>query len=136
VRIVLDTNVLISGVLNPRGAPGSILSAVLNKSVNVLFDDRILTEYREVLQRPKFQFPDDYIETLLEFMEFEGVYVVAGPSSATLPDSDDLPFYEVAVAGGADYLVTENDRHFPVDRMVVSPRAFLDTLSENDERTR
>jgi len=128
VRIVLDTNVLISGVLNPHGAPGLILNAVLNKAVTLLLDDRILFEYREVLLRPKFRFPIDYIQSLLEFLEYESTYIIAGPSSALVPDSDDIPFYEVAISGRADYLVTGNDKHFPPEQLIVSPREFVDVL--------
>jgi len=128
VRIVLDTNVLISGVLNPHGAPGLILNSVLNKAVTLLLDDRILFEYREVLLRPKFHFPIDYIQSLLEFLEYESTYIIAGPSSALVPDSDDIPFYEVAISGRADYLVTGNDKHFPPEQLIVSPREFVDVL--------
>jgi putative PIN family toxin of toxin-antitoxin system len=128
VRIVLDTNVLISGVLNPHGAPGSILNAVLNKAVTLLLDDRILFEYREVLLRPKFRFPIDYIQSLLEFLEYESTYIIAGPSSALVTDSDDIPFYEVAISGRADYLVTGNDKHFPPEQLIVSPHEFVDVL--------
>ena len=128
MRIVLDTNVLISGVLNPHGAPGLILNAVLNKAVTLLLDDRILFEYREVLLRPKFRFPIDYIQSLLEFLEYESTYIIAGPSSALVPDSDDIPFYEVAISGRADYLVTGNDKHFPPEQLIVSPREFVDVL--------
>ena len=128
MRIVLDTNVLISGVLNPHGAPGLILNSVLNKAVTLLLDDRILFEYREVLLRPKFHFPIDYIQSLLEFLEYESTYIIAGPSSALVPDSDDIPFYEVAISGRADYLVTGNDKHFPPEQLIVSPREFVDVL--------
>ncbi len=128
MRIVLDTNVLISGVLNPHGAPGSILNAVLNKSVTVLVDDRILSEYRKVLLRPKFHFPVDYIQSLLEYLEYDSTYITAAPAKEVVPDSDDIPFYEVAISGGADYLVTGNDKHFPPEKLVVSPRVFLEVL--------
>lgn len=128
MRIVLDTNVLISGILNPHGAPGSILNAVLNEEVTVLVDDRILSEYRDVLLRPKFRFPEDYVESVLEFLECGLPPITAGPTSAAIPDSDDIPFYEVAIAGDADYLVTGNDKHFPAGQLIVSPRTFLEIL--------
>lgn len=128
MRIVLDTNVLISGVLNPHGAPGSILNAVLNEQITVLVDSRILFEYRDVLLRPRFRFPRDYVESVLEFLEHEGTHITAGPTPAVIPDAADIPCYEVAVAGQAHCLVTGNARHFPATPLVVSPREFLDTL--------
>ena len=128
MRIVLDTNVLVSGVLKPRSIPGSILNAILDERVSVLVDDRILFEYRDVLNRPKFDFPPNYVESVLEFFEHRGEYVTATPVPGQLPDPADLPFYEVAIAGVADFLITGNGRHFPERRFVLSPREFISTL--------
>lgn len=130
MRIVLDTNVLIAGALNPHGVPGSLVNAILDKRVTVLVDDRILFGYQDVLQRPKFLLPWVHVKPLLEFFEHEGEYVTAGPTAATVPDPGDLPFYEVAMAGGADYLVTGNERRFPKEPFIVSPKAFITILVE------
>jgi putative PIN family toxin of toxin-antitoxin system len=54
MRVVVDTNVMVSGVLNPHGPPGRIVNALLTETITVLHDDRILSEYREVLLRPTF----------------------------------------------------------------------------------
>jgi len=101
---------------------------VLDERVTVLVDDRILFEYRDVLKRPKFDFPASYIGSILEFLEHRGEYVGAPPVSDEIPNSDDVPFYEVAIAGVADFLVTGNDRHFPDKHFVVSPREFISIL--------
>ncbi len=53
MRIVVDTNVLVSGLLNPYGSPGRILDLVLSGRIQVLYDDRILEEYQDVLARPQ-----------------------------------------------------------------------------------
>ncbi|NBB91021.1 MAG: putative toxin-antitoxin system toxin component, PIN family [Spirochaetes bacterium] len=128
MTIVLDTNVLVSGVLKPHSIPGSILNAILDERVAVLVDDRILSEYRDVLERPKFDFPPSYIESVLEFFEHRGDHVTAPPVSERLADPTDLPFYEVAIAGVADFLVTGNGRHFPDRHFVVSPKEFISIL--------
>jgi len=128
MKIVLDTNVLVSGVLKPHSIPGSILNAILDERMTVLVDDRILFEYRDVLERPKFDFPPSYIESVLEFFEHRGDYVTAPPVPEQLLDPADLPFYEVAIAGVADFLVTGNGRHFPDRHFVVSPRDFISVL--------
>ena len=73
MKIVLYTNVLVSGVLKPHSIPGSILNAILDERMTVLTDDRILFEYRDVLERPKFDFPPSYIESVLEFFEHRGL---------------------------------------------------------------
>lgn len=130
MRIVLDTNVLVAGLLNPRGNPASILNAVLDENVAVLIDDRILAEYRDVLQRPRFGFPRDTVNALLDFFEHHGEYVAAGPASGAVTDPDDVPFYEVAIAGKAQYLVTGNARHFPRGDRIVSPGEFTKALRD------
>ncbi|HEX9591821.1 MAG TPA: putative toxin-antitoxin system toxin component, PIN family [bacterium] len=132
MTIVLDTNVLVSALLNPHGIPAKVLRAVLVGRVQLAYDFRILSEYREVLRRPKFPFGDDQIGTLLDLFEKEGVCVTAAPLGRALPDTDDAPFLEVAVAGKVDALVTGNPRHFPEDVTapvaVLSPRELLARL--------
>ncbi len=132
MRIVLDTNVLLSGILTPHGAPGSVVNAVLDNRFTVLLDDCILLEYRDVLKRPRFAFPSHYVQALLEFFEHHGEHVIAGPRAFGVADPADLPFYEVAIAGAADYLVTGNDKHFPQEPLVVSPKAFVDLLRSRE----
>lgn len=128
MRIVLDTNVLVSGMLNPDGARGSILNAVFEGDVTALLDSRILFEYHDVLLRSKFRFPPEHVRSVLDFFEHEGEFITAGPTQETASDPGDVPFLEVAVAGNADYLVTGNERHYPRESFVVSPGVFADIL--------
>jgi putative PIN family toxin of toxin-antitoxin system len=131
VRIVLDTNVIVSALLNPHGSPGRIIDLVLSGAVIVLFDDRILAEYRDVLARPKLRIAPVESAFLLEFIETEGVLAPAPPLEIGLPDPDDLPFVEVAAAASADALVTGNARHFApaletLNVPLLSPAEFID----------
>lgn len=128
MKIVLDTNVLVAAILNANGVPASILNAVLDGAITILVDARIVSEYREVLGRPKFGFPNGVYQPLLEFFEHHGDYVATGPLPAATSDPGDVPFYEVAVAGAADYLVTGNAKHFPEEPWIVSPRHLVDLI--------
>lgn len=112
MRIVLDTNVLVSGLLSPGGPPGRIVDLVTALRVALLHDDRILAEYRDVTARPRLRIEPAEAVAVLEIIEREGIHVAAPPLAATLPDSDDVCFLEVAVAGAAEALVTGNVRHF------------------------
>jgi uncharacterized protein len=105
MRVVIDTNVLVSGILNPHGYPGRIVDAVLSETVIVLHDDRILADYQEVLQRPAFGFPRADVDAVLDFIDFAGEHLTARGIDLVLPDPSDLPFLEVAIAGLADALV-------------------------------
>lgn len=128
-RIVPDTNVLVSGLLSGFGPPGRILDLVLAGELTVAYDDRILGEWREVLGRQKFGFSPRDVETLLDFVEAEGLAINAPPLGVELPDPDDAPFLEVTYAAGAT-LVTGNVKHYPPDErrgvVVTEPAAFLE----------
>lgn len=138
MRIVLDTNVLVSGLLNPYGAPGRVLGLVVNGDVAVLFDDRIMGEYRAVLARPKFRIAPSEAAAILDLIEQQGIPSPAPPLSLILPDPDDLMFLEVAEGAYADALVTGNGRHFApaadqAEVPILSPAEFLERWSLRDE---
>ena len=77
--IVLDTNVLISGLLNPNGAPGRIIDLILNQQVQIAIDDRIVQEYVAVLSRPKFGFDGRKIREVVSFLQLTSTMVYAPP---------------------------------------------------------
>lgn len=128
MKVVVDTNVLVAGLLNPAGPPGRVIDLVLNREVTACFDDRILAEYRAVLLRPAFAFEPSDVEALLDYMKSTGSHVVATPLPVVLPDPDDGKFLEAALAAGAERLITGNIRHFLPKRRhgvrVVEPREF------------
>jgi putative PIN family toxin of toxin-antitoxin system len=131
MRIVVDTNVLVSGLLTPFGPPGVVVAQIVSGSVSLCYDARILTEYADVLRRKAFAFSETSIAALLGAVEANGQLVLPAPLRLRLSDPDDEPFLEIAVASMADYLVTGNVRHFPdcarQGVRIVSPREFVDT---------
>lgn len=135
-RVVLDTNVLVSGLLSPLGPPGQLVDRVVAGEVVLLVDARIIAEYENVLRRPRLALPVAAVALVLRAVERFGEVVAARPvPGLVLPDASDLPFVEAAAAGAADALVTGNARHFVPVRgshavPVLSPRTFLDGLEE------
>ena len=125
MNVVIDTNVFISGLLNPDGEPARVLNLFLQGKLILLHDNRIISEYEDVLKRPKFAFAPHQVGPLLEFIRSEGVHVVADPSPVVFRDKDDQAFYEVALSGGASHLITGNRRHNPPGKMVKTPSEFL-----------
>ena len=129
MKVVLNTNVLLSGLLKPYGKPAAILRLVLSGALQVAYDGRILSEYRTVLLREKFHFSREMVDALLEQIEAEGFFVVARPLKKHLPDPDDEPFLEVALSGKVDALITGNKRHYPASASkgiaVLTPTEFL-----------
>jgi putative PIN family toxin of toxin-antitoxin system len=129
MKIVLDTNVLVAGLLSPFGPCGEIVRMVSSGEVTLCFDALILAEYREVLHRSKFGFDKEKVAALLDHIEHCGHTVAASPLRHSLPDPDDEPFLKVAIAGKAVCLVTGNASHFPAKLSqgwkVLSPSRFL-----------
>jgi len=129
MKIVLDTNVLVAGLLSPFGSCGDIVRMVSSGSLTLCVDARVLSEYYEVLERPKFRFDPDKVAAILAYIERSSWVVSSTPLSASLPDPDDEAFLEIAVSGGAEYLVTGNAAHFPSQLChgvtVISPADFL-----------
>ena len=112
--IVLDTNVLVSGLLTPFGSSGEIVRMVSAGKITLEYDSRILAEYQEVLHRPKFQFNKDLIDLFIDYIQKNGRAVSAEPLTNPLPDPDDAPFLEVAIEGKSEILVTGNKAHYPI----------------------
>jgi len=127
MKIVLDTNVLVAGIINPKGTPADIVNLILNEEATVCFDDRIFNEYRGVLKRDKFKFDPVTVDILLNHIEDLGERIDAKPLDVETNDPDDVMFYEVLVSSGADFLVTGNTKHFEQikDKRVVTPAVFM-----------
>ena len=113
MRLVIDTNILVSALLKPAGPQGRILDAVVQGVIEPIYSLAILTEYDAVLTRRKFAFDPEGIAALLELVASEG-WPVARTARLDLsfPDPDDRKFYECAAAAGCP-LVTGNARDFP-----------------------
>lgn len=138
MRVVLDTNVLVAGLLSPFGPPGEIVRMVSSGELTLCLDARVISEYGEVLARPRFGFDQDAAAALLNFIEYCGHTVAPSPLPKRLPDPDDEAFLEVALACGAECLVTGNVGHFPEPLRqgvaVLSPSEFLTAYRAKRER--
>jgi uncharacterized protein len=133
IRAVIDTNVVVSGLLSPAGNEALILLAIHQGLVRPCFSEEIIEEYAGVLARPKFGFPADQIGALLAMFRRQGDLVVPKAAGAISVDPGDTKFLRCAETAQVDYLVTGNKRHFPeasygVTR-VVSAGELLDWIA-------
>ena len=128
MNVVIDTNVFVSGLLNDEGIPGQIVNMVLAERFTLLFDNRIMEEYEDVLNRKKLKLSRDDIDPVIDYIKNEGIYVLAEPIKMKFKDEDDKKFLEVAISGNAEYLITGNTRHFPVNDIIVTPREFYEKI--------
>jgi putative PIN family toxin of toxin-antitoxin system len=128
-RLVVDTNVLVSGFLSPGGPCGHIVRLLAAGEFHILHDARILGEYQRVLSQKEFKIPAAELALFLYQLVQDGELVSAHPLKASLKDPSDAPFIEVAIAGRADALVTGNGKHFPQSLLpgipVLNPRQFI-----------
>ncbi|MBI5538403.1 MAG: putative toxin-antitoxin system toxin component, PIN family [Deltaproteobacteria bacterium] len=135
MRLVVDTNVLVSALLNAGRTPDQALARVCERRDSVLYDRRIADEYRAVLARPKFQSIDpSRAEALVVALLALGNDLGEVPAwTGTLIDPRDRCFVEVAIAGGADAIVTGNTRHYPTGLgfEVLPPAALLHRFVAN-----
>lgn len=129
--VVLDTNVLVSGLMSETGKPGKIIDLALENRFQVAYDDRILGEYEDVLNRPELRIRPARARAVIAHIELTGQRIDATAMSPEgFDDIDDLPFAEVFLTANAQALVTGNLRHFSslVERnlAVYSPAQFLE----------
>ena len=132
IYAVIDTNVLVSALLthNLGVATAKVLDSIAKGDITCVYNEDILMEYREVLHRPKFKFPERKIDSLLTFITQKGIHSDRVPFDGTMPDEKDRPFYEVSLSVEDSFLVTGNLKHFPITPKVVTPSQFIAILEE------
>lgn len=130
ILAVIDTNVLVSALWtkNDKAPTYRLLQLMQHGLFTPLYNDEILTEYIEVLGRPKFPFSKESIATIIDFMREYGIESNRIPYDAEMPDEDDRVFYEVALSKDDAYLITGNLKHFPTTPIVVTPAEMLEIV--------
>lgn len=133
---VVDTNVIVSALLSKKNdsATVRVVSAMLSGEIIPLYHQNILAEYNEVLRREKFHLQEETVRKVLDRIEQTGVEVFPQPTGEILADMTDLIFYEVVMEKRDDdaYLVTGNQKHYPVRDFIVTPAEMMRILEENE----
>ena len=135
MRIVIDTNVLISAALSPAGCPAQIISLWEEKVFEVLVSKPILAEFRRVFHYPHLPFPPEKISTSLRLIQHIAVLVEPVEELAVVSaDPHDDTFIACAVTGHAAYLVS-GDEHLLVLKEyrgipILSPALFMAAVSQ------
>jgi len=137
LRFVLDTNVIVSGALNPIGLERTALTVALTAPARLYVSDEILAEYREVIARPALHINAEEQERLIHMIANRSYLVRRTVEITFCPDPDDDIFLECADACRADYLVTGNKRHFPAfwkSTKVVNSRELMAIIAPHLRR--
>jgi putative PIN family toxin of toxin-antitoxin system len=131
VKVVLDTNVIISAFINPNGIPSQILKMVLSRKAEICYNVTILNEYESVLLRPKFSkyIISGNIHRFIDLIRHIGISINPFPGNIKLPDEPDQIFYDTAKESGS-ILITGNLKHFPKESFIMSPADFYKNVDK------
>jgi uncharacterized protein len=128
LRLVIDTNVVVSAALKPEGLQRTTFLLAITKPARLYVSRPILDEYADVLSRPELKIRKGLRQQLLQLIKNRSNLVVPSRRLEVSGDRDDNRFLECADAARADYLVTGNLRHFPrfwKKTKVITPREFI-----------
>ena len=130
IRVVLDTNVVVSALLAADSLPAAILDLALQGKIHPAVSHPVLTELDRVLRRPRFGFGSRKIASFIVLYKTRSKLVSPKkPLDLCQDDSSDNRFLECAETAKAEFLITGNKSHFPSRHMktlVVTPREFWD----------
>jgi putative PIN family toxin of toxin-antitoxin system len=132
LRLVIDTNILVSAALKPDGLQRTVLVLAMTRPARLYVTKAILAEYREVLSRPEFKIRRGLQLQLLQLIKNRSH--LANPAGAlqVAKDPDDNKFLECADAARVDYVITGNQRHFPKfwkKTKVITSREFISIVA-------
>ena len=128
VRLVIDTNLVVSAALKPEGLQRTIVLLAMTKPACWYVSDAILAEYAMVLGRPELKIRIGLRRQLLQLVKNHTRLVKPTQLPQVTSDPADKICVECADAARADYLVTGNQRHFPEfwkNTKVISSAEFL-----------
>jgi putative PIN family toxin of toxin-antitoxin system len=135
MRVVVDTGVLVSGLIRPRGTIGDILLALRDGRFTAIYSTPMMLEVTEVLSRPKIQAkyhvkPDD-ITALINLVRLRGELIIPNRTVTACRDPKDNKFLEAALSGTANAIVTGDD-----DLLALNPFEGVDILRPIELLTR
>ena len=130
-RVVLDTNILVSALLVPKGQEALVLLLALQGALEFFISPPLLAEYEEVLRRPRLKLHPREVETVLGNIRAIGFLIHPTEKVSLSQHESDNRIYECAIAAKATHIVTGNKKHFPDDYeggSVVNARELLNQL--------
>jgi uncharacterized protein len=132
LRLVLDTNIVVSAALKPEGLQRTVLLLALAKPARLYISTEVFKEYRVVLARPEFHIRKGLRQRFLQLIRKNAHSVEPTRRLQVTTDPYDNMFVECADAARADFLVTGNVRHFPrywKRTKIITSREFLSVVA-------
>ncbi len=132
LRLVIDTNVVVSAALKPEGLQRTVVLLAMTEPARWYVSDAIVSEYAMVLVRPELKIRRNLRQQLLQLIKNHARVIAPSRLAQITSDPDDSIFVECADAARADYLVTGNQRHFPKfwkNTKIISSSEFLSVIA-------
>jgi putative PIN family toxin of toxin-antitoxin system len=132
LRLVIDTNVVVSAALKPEGMQRTVVLLAMSKPARWYVSDAIESEYAVVLARPELKIRRGLCLQLLQLIENHTRVVKPSRLRQVTSDPADNMFVECADAARADYLITGNQRHFPTfwkNTKIITSNEFLSIIA-------
>ena len=130
IRVVLDTNIFVSALLQPLGPSAQIFLMCLSGPLQMCVSGAVYAEYEEVIRRPRLHRSEEVIAAALLSVREKGLWVRTVEKVQACRDADDDIFLECAQAAHADFVVTGNLKDFPTSwqgTRIVTPRWLFDS---------
>jgi putative PIN family toxin of toxin-antitoxin system len=131
IRVVMDTNVIVSALMSSNGTPARILALIFYGEIQIYYSDGILTEYEDVLSRPALKIKPEKIKRFFEIIREAGTPIMPTASNMPLPDESDRIFYDTARESNA-ILITGNTKHYPTEDIIMTPSQFWGMLHNTE----
>jgi putative PIN family toxin of toxin-antitoxin system len=134
LKVVLDTNIVVSANLRCAGYEWFVLDLALAGHFDFYVSPDLLTEYTEVLSRQKIGIPPHQADASLALIRKSAKQVMPSRTLSECRDPDDNRLLECADAVGADYLISGNKRHFPKiwkHTKIVNAREFIELITKD-----
>ena len=128
LRLVIDTNVLISAALKPDSLQRTVFLLAITKPAHLCISAPILEEYVDVLGRPELAIRRGVRQHLIQLIKNHSHSISPSRQLSVTSDRDDNMFIECADTARADYLITGNQKHFPTywkSTKIVTSREFV-----------
>ena len=132
MKVVIDTNTIVSGTIKRTGNPAEIMNLFYNGEIQLYYSKDTFAEYERVLGYEKFHIPQDEQDNILQIIAEVGILIDPPISDIHFTDETDRPFYDTAKESGA-ILITGNDRHYPKEPFIIKPADFVKRI-ENQKK--
>jgi len=132
LRLVIDTNVVVSAALKPEGLQRTVVLLAMSQPARWCVSEAIVSEYEMVLARPELKIRRGLRQQLLQLIKNHAHVVKPSRLAQVTSDPADNMFIECADAARADYLVTGNQRHFPKfwkNTKIITSSEFLSVIA-------